>query len=146
MIRSELNSTIKSPLGKAWLKKAERAANGILKLKKDYTVSVVLVGRRRMGSLNKRYRNINKPTDVLSFGIGEKDGFVVPGAIKSLGEIIICPETARQNAKAAGHSLTYEMQSLYIHGLLHLLGHTHKEKIKAKKMLSLQEKIISSIK
>lgn len=146
MIRSDLNSKIKASLGRVWLKKAEQSANRLLKLKKDYTISVVLVGRQRMRSLNKQYRKIDKPTDVLSFGGRTKERFVTPGVKEYLGEIIICPEIARRNAKNAGHSLTREMQSLYIHGLLHLLGHTHKEKKKEKKMFLLQEKILSKIK
>jgi probable rRNA maturation factor len=66
--------------------------------------------------LNRRYRDKNVPTDVLSFPADE------PG---QLGDIVIALDVARRQARAAGHSLATEFRVLALHGLLHLLGYDH---------------------
>lgn len=75
--------------------------------------SVALVGKRRMRELNKKYRNRNYATDVLSFPAGGGD---------YLGDVVICTEIAREQARG---SLLNELQVLSLHGLLHLLGYDH---------------------
>jgi len=76
-------------------------------------VSVLLTGNRRMHQLNRRFRNKNKPTDVLSF----------PGG--SGGDIAISLEIAAENALRFDHKLEDELKVLVLHGLLHLAGHDH---------------------
>ena len=79
-------------------------------------------------SLNNKYREVDKPTDVLSFSLQE-------GAIKSpevesdklLGDIIISVETAQKQADNLNHSIEKELTVLLIHGLLHLTGYDHEE-------------------
>jgi probable rRNA maturation factor len=145
MIKTELNSKVKKGFGKKWLAQAEKAANSVLKPKKSHGVSVALVGARRMRTINKKYRKKDRPTDVLSFVHGE-EGFVYPGEMReSLGEVIICPEVAEKNAKKAGHGLRKEMQLLFFHGLLHLLGHSHGSPKAAQKMFKLQEKMANEL-
>ena len=78
------------------------------------TVAVVPDGRVR--ELNRRYRDKNVPTDVLSFPADE------PG---QLGDIVIALGVARRQASSAGHSLGTEFRVLALHGLLHLLGYDH---------------------
>jgi probable rRNA maturation factor len=69
-----------------------------------------------MRSLNRLWRQKDRPTDVLSFPSGES-GF--------LGDLVIDVACAARQARGRGHSLTREMQVLLAHGLLHLLGHDH---------------------
>jgi len=78
------------------------------------TVAVVPDGRVRR--LNRRYRGIDRATDVLSFPAAE------PG---NLGDIVIALGVARRQAREAGHSLQTELRVLALHGLLHLLGYDH---------------------
>jgi probable rRNA maturation factor len=99
--------------------------------KKKWKVSVSFVPVSAMKDLNRTYRKKNKPTDVLSFNMNE-------GGI--LGDVVICPSVARQNAKKYGVSLRSEVARLVTHGLLHLLGYDH-----GKKMFDLQEKILGGI-
>ena len=80
------------------------------------TVAVALVPDGRVRALNRRYRNKNAPTDVLSFPAGE------PG---TLGDVVIAVGVARRQAAAAGHALGTELRVLALHGLLHLLGYDH---------------------
>jgi len=83
-------------------------------------LSIVLVSDPQIKRLNKLYRNKDKPTDVLSFPIGEKvNGWLI------LGDIVISVDTAKRQAQELGHSLEEEIKRLLVHGLVHLLGYDH---------------------
>lgn len=79
-------------------------------------VSVAIVSDRRMRALNRQFRGKDMVTDVLSFPSSDR-GF--------MGDIVIASGVARQQAKAAGHSVQTELRVLALHGLLHLLGYDH---------------------
>jgi probable rRNA maturation factor len=79
-------------------------------------MTVAIVPDARVQALNRQYRRMDKPTDVLSFPAGER-GY--------LGDVVIAAGVARRQAKAAGHSLHTELRVLALHGLLHLLGYDH---------------------
>jgi probable rRNA maturation factor len=85
-------------------------------------LSVTFVGRASMTELNRRYLGHRGPTDVISFGLGRagKSDAVV-------GDIYICPEIARANAKRQGISAGEEVLRLVVHGTLHVLGYDHPE-------------------
>ena len=83
-------------------------------------LSIVLVSDAQIRRLNKLYRNKDKPTDVLSFPIGEKvKGWLI------LGDIVISVDTAKRQAQELGYSLEEELKRLLVHGLVHLLGYDH---------------------
>ncbi len=84
-------------------------------------VVLTLVGPRAIRSLNRKYRHKDRPTDVLSFSLKENG----PDGKFYLGDIIICPEVARKQARKQGHTLLREIEILTIHGFLHLLGFEH---------------------
>jgi probable rRNA maturation factor len=92
--------------------KAERA--------KDAMLSITFVGRATMSQLNHRYLGHHGPTDVISFGLGRvgRRGAVV-------GDVYICAEIARENAKTQGISAGEELLRLVVHGTLHVLGYDH---------------------
>jgi len=84
--------------------------------------SVCIVSDRRMRELNREYRSKDQATDVLSFpGDGEPD----PDGSVYLGDVVISAPTAERQAGQAGHTLNREIQTLALHGYLHLLGHDH---------------------
>ena len=88
------------------------------------TVSIVLAGDAMLRALNRDYRDVDRPTDVLSFALADpsaRDG----DAPVFLGEVYISLDTARAQARAARRSLAREVAHLTLHGLLHLLGHDH---------------------
>jgi probable rRNA maturation factor len=83
-------------------------------------LSIALVSDAHIKRLNKLYRNKDKPTDVLSFPIGEKvEDWLI------LGDIVISVDTAKRQAQELGHSLEEELKRLLVHGLVHLLGYDH---------------------
>lgn len=101
------------PAGLArWLERAApRSARG--------SVDVALVSDREMRRMNAAYRDVDAPTDVLSFPSGP-DG-------PSLGDVAIAVGVARRQAVEHGHSLATELRILALHGLLHLLGYDHED-------------------
>ena len=92
-------------------------------------ISVTFVDDETIHQLNKKHRNIDKSTDVLSFPMGEDGDYPVnhdTGA-KVLGDIIISIEHAYDQAEKYGHTLQREIGFLTVHSLLHLLGYDHED-------------------
>lgn len=98
----------------------------------DKTLSVQFVSEKKIRELNKKYRGIDKVTDVLSFGLDGED----------LGDIFVCYSQIKKQAKSYGVSVKEEMVRMLTHGILHLLGFNHQNKSDEEKMFGLQEKII----
>ena len=90
-------------------------------------VSVTFVDVEEIRRLNKQYRNIDRPTDVISFPLGENGVYDInmdTGA-KLLGDIVISVPHAIDQAERYGHSLQREIGFLTVHSMLHLLGYDH---------------------
>ena len=83
-------------------------------------LSVILVSADHMRRLNSRYAGDDYATDVLSFPMMEDDE-----AETMLGDVVICPQVAQDNAAKLGHDLARELDTLIVHGTLHLLGYDH---------------------
>ena len=92
-------------------------------------VSVTLTNNAYIHTLNKKYRGIDRPTDVLSFALNEsEEPEMVDGPeVNVLGDLIISVERAEEQAADYGHSLRREVAFLTVHGMLHLLGYDHME-------------------
>lgn len=87
-------------------------------LGKDYTLSLVFTDAEKMKKLNLIYRNKNQPTDILSFPLNENEG-----------EIYICLDEARKEAKKFDREFENFIAFLFIHGLVHLKGYDHGSKM-----------------
>ena len=98
-------------------------------------VSLTLTDNAHIHELNKKYRLIDRPTDVLSFALNESDEPAAYGDMRrSLGEIVISVERAKEQAEEYGHSLIREISFLTVHGMLHLLGYDHMEEAEREEM------------
>jgi probable rRNA maturation factor len=86
-------------------------------------LSILFVGDRAMRTLNRRYRGMDRTTDVLSFSL--REGAFSHVQPEVLGDIVIAVPTAARQAVEAGHTLGREIEVLLVHGLLHLLGYDH---------------------
>ena len=107
-----------------------RAADVIGKLYgcENSELSVTLTDDKTIPALNKKYRNIDRPTDVLSFAFREsEEPEILNAEVEILGDIIISLERAKVQAEEFGHSYLREIIFLEVHGLLHLLGYDHIE-------------------
>lgn len=110
----------------------------------DAEVSVTLVDDEEIRALNHEHRGIDRATDVLSFPLGDENGFETnpeTGAIL-LGDIVISLERAAAQAEEYGHSLRRETAFLITHSLFHLLGYDHEKEDEEKVMFSKQERVL----
>jgi probable rRNA maturation factor len=96
-------------------------------------LSLLLVNDAQIRRLNKQYRSIDRPTDVLAFPMLEGDAF--PPGSPLLGDVVISLETAKRQAKREGHPLGREIKILLIHGVLHLLGYDHDDSEEAARLV-----------
>lgn len=110
-------------------------------------VSVVLVDDERIHELNRDYRGVDRPTDVLSFAMREGEGEPVQTeeGRELLGDIVISVETAERQANQYGHSLRRELAFLAVHGFLHLLGYDHQSPEQERVMFGKQEEVLSAL-
>jgi len=114
----------------------------------DAEVSVSLVNNEQIHELNAQFRNIDRPTDVLSFPLGENgeyDRNEETGAMM-LGDIVISVPKAMEQAEIYGHSLQREIGFLTVHSMLHLLGYDHEgDKLEALRMREKEEAVMKRL-
>ena len=127
-----MNTTINSEVAvdEKILAEILRAADTVGKIYgvENAELSVTLTTDEKIHALNKKYRGIDRPTDVLSFAFRESDEPEILGeTVEILGDIIISIERAEIQAADFGHSFLREIIFLEVHGLLHLLGYDHIE-------------------
>ena len=124
----------------------------------DIEMSVSFVTPDEIKALNNQYRSVDQVTDVLSFPTldnPERKAFELsafssdslnPDTGKlNIGDVIICPDRAREQAAEYGHSLKRELCFLSLHGMLHLLGYDHIELDDEKQMFDLQDEILNKM-
>lgn len=109
----------------------------------EVDLTVVVEDNARLQDLNRDYREVDAPTDVLSFSLNEKD----PETNRLyLGDVIISFPKAQEQAAKAGHTVMAELELLTVHGILHLLGHDHAKPKENEKMWAAQEDILRALK
>jgi probable rRNA maturation factor len=110
-------------------------------------LSVLLVELDVMADLHERWMDLPGPTDVMAFPMDELDSARRPDAAglgpALLGDIVLCPAFAKDQAKKAGHGLIDELHLLTVHGVLHLLGYDHAEPAEEREMFTLQNRILA---
>ncbi|MGH3457752.1 rRNA maturation RNase YbeY [Aeromicrobium sp.] len=107
-------------------------------------LTVRLVDADTIAVLNQQWMGQKGPTDVLSFPMDEltpgRDGEAAPEGY--LGDIALCPQVAAQQAPAAGHSTSDEVDLLTVHGILHLLGYDHASPDEHREMFGVQGRLL----
>jgi probable rRNA maturation factor len=118
-------------------------------------VSVLLVDADTMAALHVQWMDLPGPTDVMAFPMDAADGpaerrdpSAPPGtdehaAEAMLGDVVLCPSVAADQAASAGHSTEAELHLLCTHGILHLLGYDHGEPEEEREMFELQAKLVT---
>lgn len=142
MVLNFVNKT-KIPIPKNFLEKWTKAIQKTLKpkdlrgLKLDREMTIMFVSPPLIRSLNRKFRDKDEVTDILSFGSFEPN---------DMPELIICPQVLKKQAKEHGLSFNFELGYLTLHGVLHLLHYDHEHGgRKAKQMYDLQDKIYAKI-
>ena len=107
-------------------------------------LSILMVGPDVMSELHEQWMDEPGPTDVLSFPMDElRPGSETdPTPAGLLGDVVLCPDVAAEQARAAGHSTAEELLLLTVHGILHLLGFDHAEPEEEKEMFDLQRRLL----
>lgn len=124
----------------------EKAARAVLESEKTppAELSLHLTDDDGIQTLNRTYRNVDEPTDVLSFGLGSEDECLPEGTLL-LGDVIISLERAREQAETYGHPFEREIAFLVVHGVLHLLGYDHEEDAEREIMRAREEAILAKL-
>ena len=125
-----------------WHRRAKKISRG-LGLRRQCRVSLAIVGPVVMQHLNKTYRGKNQPTNVLSFSEAEVVDRSARLATSDLGEVVICYQQAVAEANQLGRTVAQQLEFLFIHGVLHLLGYDHQTKRQATVMERLEQKVIN---
>jgi len=130
----EVNNLTKSEISETFLKKvAEKVLKGEKQQKKE--LSIALVSPKRAAELNKKYRKKDTVANVLSFAEPEL----------GLGEIVICPQEVRKEAKKYGMMFEQGLAWMLVHGILHLLGYDHVKEGEARRMEQKEHRYLSRI-
>lgn len=132
-------STVKSSFSKKIIEKVIFFV--FHEMKKEGSISVHRVGKMRIQTLNREYRGKDRVTDVLSFGVDD----VFPGEEHDWGDLFLCEEKIRTQAREFGVTFEEEFLRMLIHGTLHLFGYDHHKKKDAQIMFPLQEKLLAKL-
>lgn len=126
----------------------EQAAH-YLKIDLDFEVDISLVNNEQIHELNLTYRDIDRPTDVLSFALNDQGEdeetwmLEIEEMTKYLGDIIISIPKAQEQASEYNHSFERELGFLVVHGFLHLMGYDHETEQDRLEMFAIQEEILN---
>ena len=110
---------------------------------KNVSFNLIIVDNEKIHEINREYRGIDRPTDVISFALeDEKDMILNSDAGRILGDIYISLDKCIEQANEYGHSFLRELAFLSVHGLLHLQGYDHMKKEDEEVMFKLQDEIL----
>ncbi|MGQ9592935.1 MAG: rRNA maturation RNase YbeY [Anaerolineae bacterium] len=131
----------------AFLRRAARAALDVAGFPGPGEMAVVLTDDAEIQALNRRYRGVDAPTDVLAFAESEPAGpFVTsPEGACYLGEVFVSLPRAEEQAEEMGHAVEEELALLVVHGTLHLLGYDHETEEEEAEMWALQDRALEKM-
>jgi probable rRNA maturation factor len=121
------------------------------KVPSNVEISLVITGQERIQELNRDYRGLDQPTDVLSFSLSEQKDVIPssfigpPDGVLHLGEVIISYPQALIQARERGHSIKKELAVLIVHGVLHILGYDHEKPEMEAAMQAREKEILESL-
>lgn len=146
-----INNTTKKDLNLE--KDLEKVIGEVLKIEKvdekKCEISISFVDEKKIRKLNRDFRSIDKTTDVLSFPIedffNEDRKTLLKKPYLMLGDVVICLDVARKQAKELGHSFEREIMYLTCHSILHLLGYDHMEDEDKKIMRAREKEVMKNL-
>lgn len=151
MIEVNYNAIEELPNEEALIKKVVKKVLEEEKVVQDVDVYITLTNNEEIHKINKEYREVDRPTDVLSFPMYEREEIYKLKADendeveKILGDIIVSIEKVKEQAEEYGHSFERELAYLVTHGCLHLLGYDHMIEEEQKEMRTREELILEML-
>ncbi|MBQ9267555.1 MAG: rRNA maturation RNase YbeY [Clostridia bacterium] len=151
MIEINYNNITKMPKEEKLIKQVVKKVLEAEEIKHDVDVYITLTNNEEIHKINKEYRDVDRPTDVLSFPMYEREE--IPGLKEDkqsdeeeiLGDIIVSVEKVKEQAEEYGHSFERELAYLVTHGMLHILGYDHMIEEEKKVMRAREEAILSDM-
>jgi probable rRNA maturation factor len=134
-----------------WLQEIMEQPLTAEKVPSNAEISLVITGQERIRELNRDYRGLDQPTDVLSFSLSEQKDEVPapfigpPDGVLHLGEVIISYPQALIQSLENSHSIKKEMAVLIVHGVLHILGYDHEKPEMEPAMRAREKEILESL-
>jgi|ETNmetMinimDraft_33_1059910.scaffolds.fasta_scaffold114857_1 probable rRNA maturation factor len=143
----QIDEPFVNDIDKALLKKAARITLETKEGHDSFELSIVITDDDNIHRINKEYRGVDAPTDVISFALFEAQGSFVmpPDDTRHLGEAIISYPRALNQAREQKHSIERELAWLVIHGVLHLLGYNHETDADRQTMQTIESEILNAI-
>ena len=108
--------------------------------------NVIIINNEEIHKINKEYRGIDRPTDVISFALEDYKDIKYENDYRVLGDIYISIDKVKEQAKEYGHSFERELSYMLVHGFYHLMGYDHIEEEDKKIMRPKEEKILNELK
>jgi len=143
-----IEEKFKDRVDEEWVRKIAQQVLKAESVAPPYEVSIVFTDSDTVQRLNRDYRGVDAPTDVIAFHmLSQKETsppFVLPpDGVTRLGEVIISYPEAMEQAKEQGHSVEQELALLIIHGILHLLGYDHEKPEEEAKMRAKEKELLA---
>lgn len=150
VVHVRIGTAYRSLVNKAWLVSLVALVLESEGVPMPAEAGLAITGQIKIRKLNREYRGIDKPTDVLSFALQENRGRIrkfalPPDGIARLGDVVISFPQAAAQAAERGHSTEKELALLVIHGILHLLGYDHLKKKDATVMESKEASLLDKL-
>ena len=152
MIEVNYNAIDELPNEEELIKKVVNKVLEEENIMEDVDVYITLTNNEEIHKINKKYRSVDRPTDVLSFPMYDRDeiyklkkDFEDDEVEKILGDIIVSVEKVREQAEEYGHSFERELSYLVTHGCLHLIGYDHMIDEEKNVMRAREENILSKL-
>ena len=144
-MRADLTVTVRRSTRRGWVPGAASlrrwAALALGRRAHGSELALLIVGAARSRTLNRRYRGRDYPTNVLSFPAAAQPA----AASVMLGDIVICPEVLLREARAQHKAPRAHWMHLYVHGVLHLIGHDHEHSAQARRMAQREVRVLRAL-
>jgi len=149
-ISIHIEQNFRDCIDKQWMRKIAQQILQAESVTPPYEISIAFTDSETVQKLNRDYRGIDEPTDVLSFYMlpqekNESSFILPPDGVTHLGEVIISYPQAAEQAKEQGHPMKQELALLIIHGILHLLGYDHEQPEEEAKMRVREKELLEKI-
>lgn len=142
----EINNESGAPVDELAISSVARYVLDALGINPMAELSILVVDTAAMATLHKQWMDLDGPTDVMAFPmdtLDDKPGLESEPGPALLGDVILCPEVAKEQAEAARHSVDAELFLLTTHGVLHLLGYDHGDSESEQEMFELQARLVT---
>ena len=146
----QIDKNFQKYLRKEWLHRVVEHSLTTQDIGSEVELGLLITDDETVRKLNREYRGVDEPTDVLSFALVERkpgsSPFITPpDGFLHLGEVVISYPQAVRQAEENKHRVEEEVALLVVHGVLHLLGYEHDEPAREREMRALQERVLSKV-